>query len=148
QVLTTIVKFVPLAAMAVVGVFWVHAHNFGPFNASGDSVYGAVTAAATLTLWSFIGLEAATVPAEQVRNPERTIPWATIVGTAVTALVYMLGTFVVFGVLGTADAANSGAPFSDAAEVMWGSVGAHIITICALAATFGALNGWILIQGQ
>jgi APA family basic amino acid/polyamine antiporter len=148
QVLTTVVKFVPLAAMAVLGVFYIHAHNFGPFNASGDSIYGAVTAAATLTLWSFIGLESATVPAEEVRDPERTIPWSTIFGTAVTAIVYILGTFVVFGVLGSAKAAESGAPFTDAAKVMWGSTGGHIITICALAATFGALNGWILLQGQ
>jgi APA family basic amino acid/polyamine antiporter len=141
QVVTTVMKFIPLAAIAVIGLFYVHAHNFGAFN-------GAVTAAATLTLWSFIGLESATVPAEDVRDPDRTIPWSTIVGTAVTAVVYILGTFVVFGVLGSAAAARSGAPFSDAAKIMWGSTGGHIITICALAATFGALNGWILIQGQ
>jgi len=148
QVVTTVMKFVPLAAIAVIGLFYVHAHNFGAFNASGDSIYGAVTAAATLTLWSFIGLESATVPAEDVRDPDRTIPRSTIFGTAVTAIVYILGTFVVFGVLGSAAAAKSGAPFSDAAKIMWGSTGGHIITICALAATFGALNGWILIQGQ
>jgi basic amino acid/polyamine antiporter, APA family len=148
QVVTTVVKFVPLAAMAVLGLFYVKNHNFGAFNASGDSMYGAVTAAATLTLWSFIGLESATVPAEEVRNPKRTIPLSTIVGTAVTAVVYMLGTYVVFGVLGTANAAQSGAPFTDAAKEMWGSTGGHIITICALAATFGALNGWIMLQGQ
>jgi APA family basic amino acid/polyamine antiporter len=148
QVITTIIKFVPLAGMAILGLFYIRGENFGPFNASGDSVYGAVTAAATLTLWAFIGLESATVPAEDVRNPERTIPWSTIVGTAVTAIVYILGTVVVFGVLGTSAAAESGAPFSDAAKEMWGSTGGHIITICALAATFGALNGWILLQGQ
>lgn len=148
QVITTVMKFIPLAAISVIGLFYVHAHNFGAFNASGDSVYGAVTAAATLTLWSFIGLESATVPAEDVRDPDRTIPWSTIVGTSVTAVVYILGTFVVFGVLGSAASAKSGAPFSDAAKIMWGSAGGHIITICALAATFGALNGWILIQGQ
>jgi APA family basic amino acid/polyamine antiporter len=148
QVITTVVKFVPLLAMALLGVFWIKSANFGPFNASKDSIYGAVTAAATLTLWSFIGLESATVPAEDVRDPERTIPWSTIVGTVVTAFVYILGTVVVFGVLGTAKAAHSGAPFSDAAKIMWGSVGGDIITVCALAATFGALNGWILLQGQ
>ncbi len=148
QVITTVVKFFPLLAMAIIGLFYVKSGNFGPFNASHDSIYGAVTAAAALTLWSFIGLESATVPAEDVRDPERTIPWSTIVGTVVTAAVYMLGTFVVFGVLGSAKAAKSGAPFSDAAKIMWGSVGGHIITICALAATFGALNGWILLQGQ
>jgi APA family basic amino acid/polyamine antiporter len=148
QVVTTVVKFVPLAAIAVIGLFFVHAHNFGAFNSSGDSLYGAVTAAATLTLWAFIGLESATVPAEDVRDPERTIPWSTIVGTAVTAIVYVLATFVIFGVVGSAAAAKSGAPFTDAAKIIFGGLGGHVITIAALAATFGALNGWILLQGQ
>jgi APA family basic amino acid/polyamine antiporter len=148
QVVTTVVKFVPLAAIAVIGVFFVHTHNFGAFNASGDSLYGAITAAAALTLWAFIGLESATVPAEDVRDPERTIPWSTIVGTAVTAIVYVLATFVIFGVLGSAAAAQSGAPFTDAAKIIFGGWGGHVITIAALAATFGALNGWILLQGQ
>ncbi len=148
QLFTTVVKFVPLLAMAIIGLFYVKTRNFGAFNASNDSIYGAVTAAATLTLWSFIGLESATVPAEDVRDPERNIPRSTIFGTVVTAVVYILGTFVVFGVLGTAAAAKSGAPFSDAARIMWGSTGGHLITICALFATFGALNGWILLQGQ
>jgi basic amino acid/polyamine antiporter, APA family len=148
QVITTVVKFVPLAAIAVIGLFFVHSHNFGAFNASGDSLYGAVTAAAALTLWAFIGLESATVPAEDVRDPEHTIPWSTIVGTAVTAIVYVLATFVIFGVVGSAAAAKSGAPFTDAAKIIFGGWGGHVITIGALAATFGALNGWILLQGQ
>ena len=148
QVITTVIKFIPLLAIGVFGLFYIHASNFGPFNASGGSIYGAVTAAAALTLWSFIGLESATVPAEDVKDPKRTIPLSTIFGTLVTAVVYILGTFVVFGVLGSAIAAKSGAPFSDAAKIMWGSTGGHIITIAALAATLGALNGWILLQGQ
>lgn len=78
QLLTTVVKFIPLLAMAVIGLFYVKSGNFGPFNASNDSIYGAVTAAATLTLWSFIGLGSATVPAEDVRDPKRTIPLSTI----------------------------------------------------------------------
>jgi APA family basic amino acid/polyamine antiporter len=148
QVVTTVVKFVPLAAIAVIGLFFVEWDKFGEFNASGDSLYGAITAAAALTLWAFIGLESATVPAEDVRDPERTIPWSTIVGTSVVAAVYIVATFVIFGVLGAAGAAGSGAPFSDAADEIFGGWGTDVITIAALASTFGALNGWILLQGQ
>ncbi|MFD0852211.1 amino acid permease, partial [Actinomadura adrarensis] len=90
QVVTTVIKLVPLLMIAVGGLFFVKSGNFGEFNASGGSAFSAVTAAAALTLWAFIGLESATVPAEDVNDPEKTIPRATIAGTAVTALIYIL----------------------------------------------------------
>lgn len=148
QVVTTVVKFVPLAAIGIVGLFFIKSANFDTLNVSGDSNFGAITAAGALTLWAFIGLESATVPAEDVKDPERTIPRSTIIGTLVTAVVYLLGIVAVMGVIPPAALANSGAPFSDAAREMFGGWATDMITICAIAATFGALNGWILIQGQ
>ncbi len=149
QLVTAIVKFVPLAVIAVVGVFFVDWDNFSTFNVSGDSTFGAITAAAALTLWAFIGLESATVPAEEVRDPKRTIPRSTIIGTIATTVVYILGTFAVMGQLAPRALADSGAPFADAAKgIFGGGWPADVITICALVATFGALNGWILLQGQ
>ena len=59
QVITTVLKLVPLLALAVFGLFFINADNFGGFNTSGQSAYGAVTAVAALTLWAFIGGSAA-----------------------------------------------------------------------------------------
>ncbi len=148
QYATTVLKLVPLLAVALIGVFWIHGSHFSPFNASGDSNYGAITAAATLTLWAFIGLESATVPAEDVEDPKHTIPRATLVGTAVTALVYILGTVVVMGVIPLDTLANSTAPFADAAEKMWGTWAGNLVALGAIISAFGCLNGWILLQGQ
>lgn len=148
QMITTVMKFVPLAAVGVLGLLFVKSANFGPFNASGDSAYGAITAAATVTLWSFIGLESATVPAEDVADPDRTIPRSTMLGTLATSVVYLLGTFAVMGIVSHDVLVDSNAPFSDAAQEIFGGWGADVITICALASTFGALNGWILLQAQ
>lgn len=148
QVVTTVIKLVPLLMIAVGGVFFVHAHNFGPFNASGQSAFGAVTGAATLTLWAFIGLESATVPAEDVRDPEKTIPRATIVGTIVTALVYILGTIAVLGILPASTLEHSSAPFADAAGTAFGGWAGDLVAAGAAVSAFGALNGWILLQGQ
>jgi APA family basic amino acid/polyamine antiporter len=77
QLITTVLKFVPLLGLALLGLFFINVDNFGGFNTSGQSSYGALTAIAALTLWSFIGVESATVPAEDVQNPKRTIPRAT-----------------------------------------------------------------------
>jgi APA family basic amino acid/polyamine antiporter len=103
---------------------------------------------AALTLWAFIGLESATVPADDVRDPERTIPRATIYGTLITAVVYILGTVAVMSVVPRDVLGASTAPFADAARAMFGDWAAYAVAIGALFSTFGCLNGWILLQGQ
>jgi APA family basic amino acid/polyamine antiporter len=148
QVVTTVLKFAPLAAIAVLGLFWFDGGNFPAFNTSGDSNFGAITAAAALTLWAFIGLESATVPAEDVKDPERTIPRSTLIGTIVTAAVYVLGTVAVMGVLSPDVLAGSTSPFGDAAREMWGDWAGGAVALGVIISTFGALNGWILLQGQ
>jgi APA family basic amino acid/polyamine antiporter len=109
-----------------------------------------VTAAATLTLWAFIGLESATVPAEEVANPERTIPRATIIGTVLTTLVYILATVAIMGVIPAATLQDSASPFAAAAATIFGGSGYwdDAVALVALISTFGALNGWILLQGR
>jgi basic amino acid/polyamine antiporter, APA family len=148
QAMTTVLKLVPLLAIATVGLLFFDGGNFGPFNAGGGSLFGSVTAAAALTLWAFIGLESATVPAEDVADPKRTIPRSTIIGTLVTALVYILGTVAVMGVIPAGVLAGSNAPFADAATEMFGGWAGDAVAVGAIVSAFGALNGWILLQGQ
>ena len=148
QAVTTVVKLVPLVAIGIIGLFHIDRANFQPFNASGESNFAAVTAVAALTLWAFIGLESATVPAEDVADPERVIPASTILGTAIAAVVYILCTIAVLGAVPLAQLANSTAPFSDAANAIFGGWAGPLVAIGALVSTFGCLNGWILLQGQ
>jgi APA family basic amino acid/polyamine antiporter len=101
-----------------------------------------------LTLWAFLGLESATIPAGDVIDPSRTIPRATLLGTALAGVVYVLSTVGVMGVLPPATLAASNAPFADAATVMWGNWAGAAVAAGAAIACFGALNGWILLQGQ
>jgi APA family basic amino acid/polyamine antiporter len=148
QLVTTVLKLVPLVAIAFVGIFWIHSANFEPFNASDSSTYSAVSGAAALTLWAFIGLESATIPAQHVRDPEKNIARATLIGTAVAAVVYVLGTMAVLGILPPDILATSSAPFADAATEIWGGWAGDMVAVGAIVSTFGCLNGWILLQGQ
>ena len=59
----------------------------------------AVTATAALTLWAFLGLESATVPADNVNNPSQTIPRATMIGFVVVAAVYISSTLTIMSVV-------------------------------------------------
>jgi APA family basic amino acid/polyamine antiporter len=154
QAVTTVLKFVPLLAIGLIGIFFIEGGNYGSFAPNGlgmgDGLLGGVTAAATLTLWAFIGLESATVPAEEVANPERTVPRATVIGTVVTTLVYILATIAVMGVIPAATLQDSASPFAAAAAAIFGGSGYwdDAVALVALVSTFGALNGWILLQGR
>ncbi len=148
QLVTTVLKLAPLMVIATIGLLYLDLDNFTPFNVSDRPTPAAVSATAALTLWAFLGLESATVPAGDVDRPERTIPRATLIGTGVAAAVYVLGTIAVMGVIPPGQLAASSAPFADAASAMWGSGAARLVAGGAVVSCFGALNGWILLQGQ
>ena len=148
QVVTTVLKLLPLAAIGTIGFLYFEPAHFRPFNPAGGSPVTAVTATVTLTLWAFMGLEAATVPAGDVRDPARTVPRATILGTAIAAAIFILSTSAVMGIIAPADLSVSTAPFADAAGSIWGEGGRLLIGAGATIACFGALNGWILLSGQ
>jgi basic amino acid/polyamine antiporter, APA family len=118
QVVTTLLKIVPLVLIAVVGLAYVDLGRFAPWNTSGSSNVSAVAACAALTLWAFLGLESATVPAGNVRRPEVTIPRTTIVGTAFAATLYILVTIVAFGAVRLSELAQSSAPLAVVATAM------------------------------
>ena len=155
QVVTTILKFVPLAIIGVIGMFHMVGDHFSPFLVASGSVgrHGltlleGITAAIGLTLWAFIGLESATVPAEEVKDPKRTIPRATYLGTAVTTLIYIAATIAVMGIIPMATLSNSNAPFADAATSIFGGTWGKWVGLIGMIAAFGALNGWTLLTAR
>lgn len=148
QLVTTVLKLLPLLAVALFGFLAFRPEHFQPFNPSGQSAAGAVTATVTLTLWAFLGLESGTVPAADVRDPSRTIPRATLLGTLIAAAVYVVSTVAVMGIIAPADLVDSTAPFADAAARIWGPWGRGLMAAGAAVSCFGALNGWILLSGQ
>ncbi len=148
QIITTILKLTPLILVSIVGLFYMNVDNFNDFNISGVSNFSAITATATLTLFAFLGLESATIPSGDIEDPEKTIPRATMIGTVLTILVYVLGSVAVMGMIPVMELKNSNAPFADAAALIWGDSARYWVAAGAIVSTFGALNGWILLQGQ
>ncbi|HET7370077.1 MAG TPA: amino acid permease [Gammaproteobacteria bacterium] len=147
QVVTVILKIVPVLALALFGIFYFDPDLLTTSHVTGSPL-SAINTAAAFTMWAFLGLECATVPAGHVKNPEKTIPRATLLGTAIAAAFYILATTVVMGIIPAESLAHSNAPFADAANVLWGSWGSWVIAATAMISCFGALNGWLLMQGQ
>jgi APA family basic amino acid/polyamine antiporter len=149
QVFTTVLKFVPLVFMATIGLLFIDPDNFGAFNASGRSTLGAISAAAAIALFSYLGLEAASVVAGRVREPERNVPRATVYGTLLCAVIYILGTLAVFGTVSHGALGTTVAPFTDAANNVFGGTWAgDVVAVAAIISGIGALNGWTMLCAE
>ncbi|MDP4507912.1 amino acid permease [Nonomuraea turcica] len=149
QVVTTVLKFIPLLFMATIGLLFINTANFGAFNASGTSWLGAISAAGAIALFSYLGIETASVAAARVRNPRRNVGRATVLGTLACAAVYILGTVAVFGTVAHDDLVASTAPFTDAANAIFGGQWAGAtVAAAAVVSGFGALVGWTLIVAE
>jgi APA family basic amino acid/polyamine antiporter len=147
QSVTTVLKLMPLIAISALGLFAVRAATVKA--AAGIPLSaGMTTAAATQTLWALLGLESATIPASKVHDPGRTIARATLVGTAVTALICIVACTTVLLLVPSAQLASSNAPFVDVATRFWGAGAGKVIAVFAAISGLGCLNGWILLQGE
>jgi APA family basic amino acid/polyamine antiporter len=149
QVITVILKFVPLLFMATIGLFFIMVGNFGSFNPSHLSLTGAISAAAAIALFSYLGLETASVAAGRVRKPARNVSRATIYGTLACAFIYILGTLTVFGTVAHKTLLTSTAPFADSANAIFaGSWAGNVMAAAAIISGIGCLNGWTLICAE
>ena len=149
QNITAVLKFVPLLFMATFGLLFVHAQNFGKFTGGSGSLWSSISAAAAIALFSYLGIEVASVVAGRVRDPKRNVNRATMLGTLGCAAVYILGTLTVMGTVTHANLLTSTAPFSDAVNAMFGGQWAgKAMAVVAIISGIGCLNGWTLICAE
>lgn len=151
QLWSTVLKFIPLALMATVGLFFIKGGNFTPWNTSGDSSLSAIGAAMAICLFSYLGVETAAVAAGKVRNPSRNVPKSTIYGTLGSAVVYLLSLVAVFGILPAAALASDSnqASYSAAANsIAGGSWLGYLVAGAVIISGIGALNGWTMICAE
>lgn len=146
-VVTTLIKLLPLGAVTVAGLLYLNP-EFIHFNPQHKPLGEAIPATMALTLWAFLGLESASVPAGDVENPQRTIPRATVFGTLIAASLYIASTIALQGLMPADKLAASSAPFADAAGQLWGQWAYYAVGLGAVISCFGALNGWCLMQGH
>jgi APA family basic amino acid/polyamine antiporter len=150
QVVTTILKFAAVAFMSTVGLFFISSSNYTPWNVSGEGAIAAIGGGMAIALFSYLGVETAAVAAGKVRDPDRNIPRSTVYGTLATAVVYMLSLTAVFGILPTSQLADATAPFSDAANKIFGggTWAGNVMAVVVIISGLGALNGWTMICAE
>ena len=149
QVVTASCMFLPVLGVSVFGWYYFDLDILvNSFNVAGHSNYHAFSESLTLTLWSFIGLESACNLAGHAKNPKRDVPFATFLGTAFAAFFYILSTTAMMGVVPTEELQSSASPFSLAAQYVFGNWAGNFVSVIAVVACLGSLNGWVLMHGQ
>ncbi|MGB1171185.1 MAG: amino acid permease [Flavobacteriaceae bacterium] len=148
QKLTTVLKILPLLLIGFVGLFYVDWSLLDFENLSGETDFKAISQATTLTLFAYLGIESASITSHKIEKSEANVGRSGLIGFLLTAFIYILCSVVIFGLVNSAKLSQSTAPFADASATFLGGYAEQFVALVALIATLGALNGWILIQGQ
>jgi APA family basic amino acid/polyamine antiporter len=148
QVVTTLLKILPLLFIIVLGFANMQLENLPPINPAQMHPIALLATVTTLVMWSFVGIETATVPADNVDNPETMIPKILIASVLTVLAIYILVSIAIALVVPADELKNSAAPFALAANKVMGPVGGAIITVGALISTLGSLNANTLTAGQ
>ncbi|HEX6398067.1 MAG TPA: putrescine-ornithine antiporter, partial [Steroidobacteraceae bacterium] len=134
---------IPVGALSFIGWFWFSSDTFAQaWNPQGLSIGEGMGSSIALTLWAFLGMESAAQNSDAVENPKRDVPLACLFGTLGAAVVYVLSTTVIQGIVPNAELAESTGPFGLAFAKMFSPTVGSIIMALAVAACVGSLLGW------
>ena len=139
QVVTTALKILPLLFIIVLGFSNMQPEILPPVNPTDLHPFAVLATATTLVMWSFIGIETATVPADNIYQPDKTIPKILIASLLTVLVIYFLVSLAIALVVPADELIGSSAPFALAATKIMGPVGGAIITVGALISTLGAV---------
>jgi len=140
---------IPVGLISLIGWFWFSRETFdAAWNPKNLTLAQGMGSSITLTLWAFLGMESAAQNSNASENPQRDVPLACLLGTLGAAVIYILSTIVIQGIVPNAELAASTGPFGLAYEKMFNPVIGRIIMALAVIACLGSLFGWQFTLGQ
>lgn len=140
---------IPVGAICIIGWFWFSGDTFAAaWNPQGMSIAQGMGSSISLTLWAFLGMESAAQNSDAVENPKKNVPLACMFGTLGAAVIYVLSTTVIQGIVPNAELANSTGPFGLAYQHMFNPTVGSIIMALAVMACLGSLLGWQFTLAQ
>lgn len=140
---------IPVVGLCVIGWFWFSPSLYASaWNPNKMDFFSAISTSISMTLWAFLGLESACANMDAVENPQKNVPIAVFGGTLVCAVIYVLSTNVIAGIVPNLDLLHSTAPFGLAYATMFTpTVGSVVMFLMALAC-IGSLLGWQFTVAQ
>jgi APA family basic amino acid/polyamine antiporter len=152
QLVTSLLKLLPLFIISVGALFLGDPVNTVidstvTDNADQQSTISLISEMVMITMWAYVGIEAVTLPSDNVISPEKNIPRALIIGTLTATVLYISLSYGVMSLIPLAELAKSTSPLADAASLILGPLGAGFIAIAALISMISSINANILIVG-
>jgi len=148
QLVSTLIKILPLLFMIILGFSFMEPANLPEVNPTDLHPAALLATVTTLVMWSFVGIETATVPADNMVEPEKTIPRVLVAAVLSILTIYLLVSMAVALLVPADELMKSTAPFALAASKVMGPAGAALITLGALVSTLGSLNANTLTAGN
>ena len=134
---------IPVGLLCIIGWFWFKPSTFAAaWNPHGYTLLEGMGSSIALTLWAFLGMESAAQNSAAVENPKRNVPLACMFGTLGAAVIYVLSTTVIQGIVPNEELAKSTGPFGLAYAQMFNPTVGSIIMALAVMACLGSLLGW------
>ena len=134
---------IPVVGISIIGWKWfdgtMYVNSWNPHNVP---TFEAIGVSISMTLWAFLGLESACANADAVENPEKNVPIAVLGGTLGAAVIYIVSTNVIAGIVPNLELANSTAPFGLAFAHMFDETVGKVIMGLMVMSCFGSLLGW------
>lgn len=134
---------IPVLGISIIGWKWfdgsMYVNSWNPHNVP---TFEAIGVSISMTLWAFLGLESACANADAVENPEKNVPIAVLGGTLGAAVIYIVSTNVIAGIVPNLELANSTAPFGLAFAHMFDETVGKVIMGLMVMSCFGSLLGW------
>ena len=134
---------IPVVGLSIIGWKWfdgsMYVNSWNPHNVP---TFEAIGVSISMTLWAFLGLESACANADAVENPEKNVPIAVLGGTLGAAVIYIVSTNVIAGIVPNLELANSTAPFGLAFAHMFDETVGKVIMGLMVMSCFGSLLGW------
>jgi APA family basic amino acid/polyamine antiporter len=150
QIVTTVIKLLPLVFILGLGALLLVTEpaTYTRQLPTTPITLAGMMAAATIALFAMTGIESAAVPAGRVRDPEKTVPRATLLGTLVVAIVYFGVSSIAILLIQQDELAKSSAPFADLLDRFVGEGNGRLLSVFIVVGGLGALNGWTLLVSE
>ncbi len=133
----------PVGLLSLIGWFWFSSDTFAAaWNPKGMSLGEGMGSSISLTLWAFLGMESAAQNSDAVENPKKNVPLACMFGTLGAAVIYVLSTTVIQGIVPNAELAASTGPFGLVYAKMFNPFVGTLVMGLAVLACLGSLLGW------
>ena len=145
SVITTIGKMIPIAAIIIFGLFWGHQDALGQTVSEINRSAGGFGVAVLATLFGYDGWILIANLGGEMKNPQKLLPKAIILGISTVLVIYTLITVGIFRFVPANMIHSLGEnTTSYLATRAFGDIGGKLLSIGIIVSMMGTLNGKII----